>query len=258
MGFQAAGFCVLKGPDLLWGQNIKDFDASLLREHIQGIIAGVPCQRFSIAVNRNKRNEHPDLWPEFWRIVSEIRPAWILAENVPGAQRAAVNLFNPITDYLPSYRIVDFSKLGSAQRRKRLILFSSLGDFDNAFWQAIEKHGFKWGTQWRGKVKRKPMNKPIFRTVIGDGTMANNKSSFFSTVYGDSFEARNISAGKPGRYLKFEELLDAFDLPYEWNLDPNELAYFSRRSKGKMVCQGVPVAAAYSLARAVRLAIHGH
>jgi DNA (cytosine-5)-methyltransferase 1 len=44
------------------------------------ITGGFPCQRFSSAARG--RNNAPDLWPEMARLVSEIKPRYIIAENV--------------------------------------------------------------------------------------------------------------------------------------------------------------------------------
>lgn len=44
------------------------------------IAGGFPCQRFSTA-SRGRRTA-PDFWPEFKRLIREIRPRFIIAENV--------------------------------------------------------------------------------------------------------------------------------------------------------------------------------
>jgi DNA (cytosine-5)-methyltransferase 1 len=46
------------------------------------IAGGFPCQAHSTAARG--RNNAPDLWPEFLRIVTDARPDWVAAENVPG------------------------------------------------------------------------------------------------------------------------------------------------------------------------------
>ena len=50
-GFEEAGFCIVRGPDLIWGGDIKKFRAPPGR--FQGVIGGPPCQKFSRA-NRNR------------------------------------------------------------------------------------------------------------------------------------------------------------------------------------------------------------
>ena len=48
------------------------------------ICGGYPCQSFSVAGKREGQADDRHLWPEFFRLIKEIRPTWIIAENVAG------------------------------------------------------------------------------------------------------------------------------------------------------------------------------
>lgn len=48
------------------------------------ISGGGPCQPHSLAGERKASSDERDLWPEFRRTISEIKPGWVVAENVPG------------------------------------------------------------------------------------------------------------------------------------------------------------------------------
>lgn len=46
------------------------------------ICGGFPCQPFSVSGKKLGEDDDRNKWPEMYRIISEIRPRWIVAENV--------------------------------------------------------------------------------------------------------------------------------------------------------------------------------
>lgn len=51
---------------------------------LTGLIGGPPCQGFSNIGRRDETDDRNNLFGDFFRLVDEVRPAFFLAENVPG------------------------------------------------------------------------------------------------------------------------------------------------------------------------------
>lgn len=87
--FEAEGFCVVRGPDLLWGGDVARFQPP--RGVFSGIKGGSPCHDYSCARRAPPTGEGDRLMAEFARVVHEADPFWWLLENVPRAPLLSID-----------------------------------------------------------------------------------------------------------------------------------------------------------------------
>jgi len=116
-GFEAEGFCVVRGPDLIHGGDIRSFNVPSGK--FDGVIGGPPCQDFSKARRAPPSGAGLAMLAEFARVVREAAPAWWLMENVPGVPDVLIDGY--------THQRIDLNarEVGSLQNRHRHFQYGS-------------------------------------------------------------------------------------------------------------------------------------
>jgi DNA (cytosine-5)-methyltransferase 1 len=70
-------------PDVLRVRDVRDVGAGSV-PRVDVLCGGFPCQPVSDAGLKQAQEDSRWLWPEFARVVGELRPRYVIVENVPG------------------------------------------------------------------------------------------------------------------------------------------------------------------------------
>lgn len=155
MAAEHEGYCVVNGPDLLWGKDMRSWHP--VKGVFEGVIGGPPCQCFSQALVKRWQPKTGNLIPEFERIVYESQPDWFLMENVKEAPL-------PIVDgYKVQCLLLNNRQLGEIQNRLRRISFGTRnGAVLNIELQPepLEWEATVTASEWRGSCGGSGRRKP--------------------------------------------------------------------------------------------------
>ena len=135
-GFESAGFCesdsycvrVLQRhwPGVPVFPDIRTLTGDAVRSAcgpVDLVTGGFPCQPVSHAGRRRGADDARWLWPEMFRLVRDLRPRWVLAENVPGLRTLgadAVLTDLEATDYTCWPTVVGAWAVGAPHKRDRV------------------------------------------------------------------------------------------------------------------------------------------
>ena len=147
LGFESQGFdpvvCVDHDPEACktlrlnrpnWATYEGDIRAFHPRGAADGVIGGPPCQGFSTAGKSDPNDPRNFLWQEYFRVVAESKPTFIVLENVPGMLRPSTRgYFDSILEafrklgFTLTYGVLNASDYGVPQNRKRLVVIGGKG-----------------------------------------------------------------------------------------------------------------------------------
>jgi DNA (cytosine-5)-methyltransferase 1 len=229
MAFEEEGFCVVRGPDPLWGGDVRSFHVPAGR--FEGIIGGPPCQPFSQLVHMVRANgfepKHENLIPEYERIVSEAQPSWFVMEEVRAAPLPIVS------GYEVHSQIVNARHVGSTQNRERRISFGT-ADGRKLHLQTEALEPYHWDFAVTGDARVRPV------AMLAGGKVKGNETG-----------GRSSSLNRGGGSLPFEEMCALQGLPRDFLSE----SPFTVSGKRQAIGNGVPLPMGRAIAKAVRRAM---
>jgi len=229
MAFEEEGFCVVRGPDLLWGGDIRRFHVPAGR--FDGVIGGPPCQIFSALrrLNPLAGTRHGNMIPEFERVAREAQPLWFVMENVPEAPEPSV------AGYLVHSIIVNNRQLGEAQERTRRFSFGTAHGARLDRWIAEEIAASRLPSAYSQAVTSS--SRAVSVKIGGSGKV---KRTYTET-------GKRHGPGQ-GPKASLGDMLELQGLPRDFFGDDSP---FSVASQRKMLGNGVPLPMGRAVAKAV-------
>jgi len=160
LGFQKAGFEIISAYDI-WDKAINVYNANFNHQaklldlssippayfkklEPDVVIGGPPCQDYSSAGKRNEKNGKADLTIIFAELVCGNSPKWFVMENVDRITKSttlpkAIEIFKT-HGYGLTQIVLDASKCGVPQKRKRYFMIGELNGEENFLYEKLEKN----------------------------------------------------------------------------------------------------------------------
>jgi len=114
-------------PHVKQYEDIKELNYERLKadgiDSIDIITGGYPCQPFSIAGRQKGEQDPRHLWPEYFRLVKELRPTWVIGENVSGHIKLGLDTVIEdleSEDYSVRPFSISASSIGANHQRERI------------------------------------------------------------------------------------------------------------------------------------------
>lgn len=201
--------------------DIKQFDGSLYRGAVDIISGGFPCQPYSLAGKRKGKNDARHLWPEMLRVIREVKPSFVVGENVSGLLNWSRGLvFEEVhadleaEGYEAQAVLLPAAGVGAWHRRERVwfIAYSNnllhKGELDTGRNQP-ETNGSKGSNRGKGQT---PFRERFRTEPTTSGSSAADSNSA-------GFQERQINAGVESIAIEGNER-QIFTLRDEWIAEP--------------------------------------
>lgn len=168
-------------PFPIW-DDVRTFDGREWRGTVDVITGGFPCQGYSVAGKQLGEHDERNLWSDTIRIIREVRPRWVLLENVPNL--LTFGYFGTIlsdlseSGYDARWKVISAAEVGAPHLRNRVwIVANAVNNTD------------KW---WGGKGTEE------------DRIQSNNRASVCSRQFSRTGDVANTKGRQPREQTKHE------------------------------------------------------
>lgn len=110
-------------------------------EPVDLICGGFPCQPFSQVGKQRGKEDDRYLWPEMLRVIREVRPRWVLGENVAGIVRMALDTVLSDLEsegYSAQTFIIPACAVGAPHRRDRVWIVGHSKSVGDTKWTLLD------------------------------------------------------------------------------------------------------------------------
>ena len=215
-GFETVAFCdydsycqkILRKhwPWVTIYDDIKELNHEKLNSNghtkIDIITGGYPCQPFSVAGRQQVEKDPRHVWPAYFRLIKELRPTWVIGENVSGHVKLGLDtvLENLESEgYSARTFSISASSIGANHQRERIWI--------------VANSGCSWGSG--SEFQRKNENE--IKKENANQFERSSSSSQSNMVYSDS-----------ERLEKWESIGENFSQEYQtligadwWSIEPD-------------------------------------
>ena len=117
------------------------------------ITGGYPCQPFSVAGSQKGEQDPRHVWPEYFRLVKELKPTWVIGENVSGHIKLGLDtvLENLESEgYSTRTFSISASSVGANHQRERVWIVAHSNNARNRTSEyEVNKNGQKTIKKWQ-------------------------------------------------------------------------------------------------------------
>jgi len=161
-------------PDTDRHHDIKETDFTGYAGRVDILTTSDPCQPFSFAGKRGGKGDDRYLWPETVRVIREVKPPFVVFENVPGFIGMAFETVASDLEkegYTVESFVIPACSIGAWHRRDRLWVIA----YSSSTRAGVEKHRSR-GQEWKStKASQSKILRQKDRKISAEGIITDNK-----------------------------------------------------------------------------------